>query len=109
MSVTNQPLIQKADNIHNVTGFSENCRTPLTEHPLFCVCMQRWTHIEYGDDGGVVPADYSGNVLSLGDFGGDQLKVKEMGNNADLERCKEMGGTERLETWGSLQNILMAV
>lgn len=34
------------------------------------------THIEDGDDGGVIPADYSGNVLRLGDLGGDQLKMK---------------------------------
>ena len=35
------------------------------------------THIEDGDDGGVIPADYSGDVLRLGDLRGDQLKVKE--------------------------------
>lgn len=41
--------------------------------------MQRQTHIEYGDDGGVISADYSGNILSLGDLGGDQLREEEMG------------------------------
>lgn len=43
-----------------------------------CVCVfKRWTHVEDGDDGGVVPADYGGNVLRLGDLRRDQLKVKE--------------------------------
>lgn len=37
----------------------------------------RGTHIEDGDDGGVVPADDGGDVLGLGDLRGDQLKEEE--------------------------------
>lgn len=46
----------------------------------FDVCASTYqclTHVENGDDGGVIPADYSGNVLRLGDLGRDQLKLKE--------------------------------
>lgn len=37
--------------------------------------FQRLTHIEDGDDGGVIPTNDSGNILRLRDLGGDQLKV----------------------------------
>lgn len=40
---------------------------------LLCVFSQ--THVEDGDDGRVVPADYVGNVLSFGDLRGDQLET----------------------------------
>lgn len=35
------------------------------------------THIEDGNDGGVVPTDYGGNVLGLGDLRRDQLNMKQ--------------------------------
>lgn len=40
---------------------------------------QLQTHIEDGDDGGVVPADDGGNVLGLGDLRRDQLKDRKIG------------------------------
>ena len=63
-----------------------------------CGCA---THVEDGDDGRVVPADDGGHVLRLGDFGGDQLKVKngrkrgppegggERGREGERERARE--------------------
>lgn len=45
---------------------------------IACACTRQClTHIEYGDDRGIIPADYSGNVLGLGDLRRDQLKVEE--------------------------------
>lgn len=35
------------------------------------------THIEDGNDGGVVPTDYGGNVLGLGNLRRDQLNMKQ--------------------------------
>lgn len=35
------------------------------------------THVEDGDDGRVVSADDGGNVLGLGNLGGDQLEEEE--------------------------------
>lgn len=59
---------------------------------MYCnasVCTHQCsTHIEYGDDGGVISADYSGNILRLRDLRRDQLKVKE---NVK-ERKYEFGG-----------------
>ncbi len=49
-----------------------------------CTC-QCLTHIEYGDDGGVISADYSRNVLRLGDLRGDQLKVREKREGGEIE------------------------
>ena len=37
----------------------------------------RWTHIKDGDDRGVIPADYSGNILRLGHLRRNQLKGEE--------------------------------
>lgn len=52
------------------------------------------THIEDGDDGGVIPADYGGNILCLRDLRGDQLEVKEKHRNRETdgsEGCEKSG------------------
>lgn len=40
-------------------------------------CGGSLTHVEDGDDGGVVSADDGGNVLGLGNLRGDQLEENE--------------------------------
>lgn len=54
-------------------------------HALIDDCVLESTHIENGDDGGVVPPDYGGNILCLGDLRRDQLKVKQKEKRGNVD------------------------